>query len=70
MIIVGGRNVFPEDIEQRRRRASTACAPATSSRSGSPDGKGREAIVVVAETKADETGAVSDAVSRSVRPGR
>ena len=33
VIIVGGRNVFPEDIE-RAVGASTACAPATSSPSG------------------------------------
>ena len=29
VIIVGGRNVFPEDIERGRAARSTACAPAT-----------------------------------------
>ena len=29
VIIVGGRNVFPEDIERAAARPSKGCAPAT-----------------------------------------
>ena len=56
VIIVGGRNVFPEDIERAAAgvdgvRAGNVIAFGTTSR------RGREAIVVVAETKADDGGA-------------
>ena len=55
VIIVGGRNVFPEDIERAAAgvdgvRAGNVIAFGTTGR------KGREAIVVVAETKADDDG--------------
>jgi fatty-acyl-CoA synthase len=55
VIIVGGRNVFPEDIERAVAgvegvRAGNVIAFGTTSR------RGREAIVVVAETKADDDG--------------
>jgi fatty-acyl-CoA synthase len=55
VIIVGGRNVFPEDIERAAAgvegvRAGNVIAFGTTSR------RGREAIVVVAETKADDDG--------------
>jgi fatty-acyl-CoA synthase len=55
VIIVGGRNVFPEDIERAAAgvdgvRAGNVIAFGTTSH------KGREAIVVVAETKADDDG--------------
>jgi fatty-acyl-CoA synthase len=56
VIIVGGRNVFPEDIERAVAgvdgvRAGNVIAFGTTSR------RGREAIVVVAETKADDDSA-------------
>ena len=52
MIIVGGRNVYPAGHRDRGRRRSRACGPATSSPSASTGRHGREAIVVVAESKA------------------
>jgi fatty-acyl-CoA synthase len=56
VIIVGGRNVFPEDIERAVAgvdgvRAGNVIAFGTTGR------RGREAIVVVAETKAEDDGA-------------
>ena len=55
VIIVGGRNVFPEDIERAAAgvdgvRAGNVIAFGTTGR------RGRESIVVVAETKADDDG--------------
>jgi fatty-acyl-CoA synthase len=65
MIIVGGRNVFPEDIERAAAdvdgvRAGNVIA------FGAPGRRGREAIVVVAETKADDAAPVRDAVANRV----
>jgi len=56
VIIVGGRNVFPEDIERAVAavdgvRAGNVIAFGTTGR------KGREAIVVVAETRSGDAGA-------------
>ncbi len=55
VIIVGGRNVFPEDIERAVARvdgvrAGNVIAFGTTGR------KGRESIIVVAETRANDTG--------------
>ena len=67
MIIVGGRNVFPEDIERAAGtvdgvRAGNVIA------FGSDRRRGREQIVVVAETRADDdTAPVRDAVATRVR---
>ncbi len=65
VIIVGGRNVFPEDIERAAAgvegvRAGNVIA------FGTPGRKGRESIVVVAETRADDAGPVREAVSTRV----
>jgi fatty-acyl-CoA synthase len=65
VIIVGGRNVFPEDIERavadvQGVRAGNVIA------FGAPGRRGREAVVVVAETKADDAGPVRDAVANRV----
>ncbi len=66
MIIVGGRNVFPEDIERAAAtvdgvRAGNVIA------FGSDRRRGREAIIVVAETRAaDDTAPVRDAVATTV----
>jgi fatty-acyl-CoA synthase len=66
MIIVGGRNVFPEDIER-------AVANVDGVRAGNviafgvPGRRGREAIVVVAETKADDPAPVHGAVAGRIR---
>jgi len=66
MIIVAGRNVFPEDVER-------AVADVDGVRAGNVvafgvDGRrGFETIVIVAETKADDTKPVRDAVARRVK---
>jgi fatty-acyl-CoA synthase len=65
VIIVGGRNVFPEDIERAAAdvegvRAGNVIA------FGAPGRRGRESIVVVAETKADDVAPVRDAVASRV----
>src|SRR5207253_1728480 len=66
MIIVGGRNVFPEDIE---RAASTVEGVRAGNviAFGSTRRRGREAIVVVAEARsADGSTPLRDAVATSV----
>jgi fatty-acyl-CoA synthase len=66
MIIVAGRNVFPEDVER-------AVADVDGVRAGNViafgiDGRrGFETVVVVAETKADDPVPVRDAVARRVK---
>ena len=66
IIIVGGRNVFPEDIE---RAASTVVGVRAGNviAFGVEGRKGREALVVVAETKADDPAPVRDEVAVRVR---
>jgi fatty-acyl-CoA synthase len=66
IIIVGGRNVFPEDIE---RAASTVAGVRIGNviAFGVEGRKGREALVVVAETKADDVAPVRDEVAVRVR---
>ena len=65
VIIVGGRNVFPEDVER-------AAAEVDGVRAGNViafgvDGrKGRESLVVVAETKAEDPAPVRRAVGQRV----
>jgi fatty-acyl-CoA synthase len=61
VIIVGGRNVFPEDVERAAEtvdgvRAGNVIAFGTEGR------RGREAVVVVAEAKLDEAGRVREAL--------
>ena len=66
LIIVGGRNVYPEDVERAVAdvdgvRAGNVIAFGIEGR------KGREEVVVVAETKADDTHTVRRAVADRVR---
>jgi fatty-acyl-CoA synthase len=66
MIIVAGRNVFPEDVERAVAgvdgvRAGNVVAFGVEGR------RGFEAIVIVAETKADDPNPVRDAVARRVK---
>ena len=66
VIIVGGRNVFPEDIERAAEavigvRAGNVIAFGTEGR------KGRETLVVVAEVRDAAAGTVRDEVARKVR---
>jgi fatty-acyl-CoA synthase len=65
VIIVGGRNVFPEDVERAAEsvegvRAGNVIAFGTEGR------RGREAVVVVAETKHDELAPIRAAVAARV----
>jgi fatty-acyl-CoA synthase len=66
VIIVGGRNVFPEDVERavgdlHGVRAGNVIA------FGVDGDRGRESLVVVAETKADELAPVHRLVAERVR---
>ena len=66
VIIVGGRNVFPEDVERAAElvdgvRAGNVIA------FGIESNRGREGVVVVAETKADDITSVRSAVTERVR---
>jgi fatty-acyl-CoA synthase len=66
MIIVAGRNVFPEDVERAVGevdgvRAGNVVAFGVEGR------RGRERVVVVAETKASDTSPVRDAVAKRVK---
>ena len=65
VIIVGGRNVFPEDVERAAEsvegvRAGNVIAFGTEGR------RGREAVVVVAETKDDEIAPIRAALAARV----
>jgi fatty-acyl-CoA synthase len=66
VIIVGGRNVFPEDVE-RAAESVEGVRPGNVIAFGTEGRRGREAVVVVAETKLDETGHVRDALVARVR---
>jgi fatty-acyl-CoA synthase len=66
VIIVGGRNVFPEDIER-------ALADVEGVRAGNViafgvgDARGKESLVVVAESKSDDSTSVRRSVAERVR---
>ncbi len=61
VIIVGGRNVFPEDVE-RAAAAAVGVRAGNVIAFGSDHRRGRESIVVVAETKSDALHQVHDSV--------
>ena len=61
VIIIGGRNVFPEEIE-RAAGTVTGVRPGNVVAFGTPGRRGKEGIVVVAETKLDDPEALHDAV--------
>jgi fatty-acyl-CoA synthase len=58
VIIVGGRNVFPEEVERAAARVEGVRAGNVIA-FGRPGRRGKEGIVVVAETRAPRTGAGS-----------
>jgi fatty-acyl-CoA synthase len=66
VIIVGGRNVFPEDVERAAEQADGVRAGNVIAFSITSD-RGRERLVVVAETKADDHGPVKAEVATKVR---
>jgi fatty-acyl-CoA synthase len=65
VIIVAGRNVFPEDVE--RSVAEVDGVRAGNVIAFGVNGKRKEGIVVVAETKTDDQDAVRDTVAARVR---
>jgi fatty-acyl-CoA synthase len=66
VIIVGGRNVFPEDVE-RAAEAVDGVRAGNVIAFGIESNRGREGVVVVAETKADDTSIVRSALAERVR---
>jgi fatty-acyl-CoA synthase len=66
VIIVGGRNVFPEDVE-RAAEAVDGVRAGNVIAFGIESNRGREGVVVVAETKADDTSTVRSALAERVR---
>lgn len=65
VIIVAGRNVFPEDVE--RSIAEVDGVRAGNVIAFGVEGRRSEGLVVVAETKTDDTGAVRESVVARVR---
>src|SRR5262249_44032151 len=65
VIIVGGRNVFPEDVERAVAEVDGVRAGNVIA-FGGPGRKGKETLVVVAETKADDASGLRDAVGKRV----
>jgi fatty-acyl-CoA synthase len=65
VIIVAGRNVFPEDVE--RSVAEIEGVRAGNVIAFGVEGRRREGLVVVAEARADDTAAVRDEVAARVR---
>ncbi len=65
VIIVGGRNVFPEDVE-RAVAGIEGVRTGNVIAFGSPVKRGREGIVVVAETRLDDPSPLHDEVVRRV----
>jgi fatty-acyl-CoA synthase len=61
VIIVGGRNVFPEEVERAAARVEGVRAGNVIA-FGRPGRRGKEGIVVVAETRADDLGSLHDEV--------
>ena len=66
VIIVGGRNVFPEDVERAAERVDGVRAGNVIAFSIVSD-RGKERLVVVAETKADDIGSMRADVSKRVQ---
>jgi fatty-acyl-CoA synthase len=66
VIIVGGRNVFPEDVE-RAAEAVDGVRAGNVIAFGVESNRGREGVVVVAETKADDPTCVRSALAERVR---
>ncbi len=66
MIIVGGRNIFPEDVE-RAVASVQGVRPGNVIAFGVQGRKGREALVVVAETREEDHAPIRKAVGQTVR---
>lgn len=66
VIIVGGRNVFPEDVERAAERAD-GVRPGNVIAFSVNDARGKERLVVVAETKGDNHASMRSEVAKKVR---
>jgi fatty-acyl-CoA synthase len=66
VIIVGGRNVFPEDVERAAERVD-GVRPGNVIAFSVLNARGKERLVVVAETKADDHGPIRAGVATRVR---
>ncbi|MBA2610091.1 MAG: fatty acyl-AMP ligase [Actinobacteria bacterium] len=66
VIIVGGRNVFPEDVERAAERAD-GVRPGNVIAFSITNARGKERLVVVAETKADDHASMRADVSKRVQ---
>jgi fatty-acyl-CoA synthase len=66
VIIVGGRNVFPEDVERAAERVD-GVRPGNVIAFSVTSERGKERLVVVAETKADDHAPIRAAVSKRVQ---
>lgn len=66
LIVVGGRNVFPQDLE-RAAETVDGVRKGNVIAFGVEGARGREAVVVAAEVKTEELARVCDQVARSVR---
>jgi fatty-acyl-CoA synthase len=66
VIIVGGRNVFPEDVERAAERVD-GVRPGNVIAFSVLNDRGKERLVVVAETKADNHGGIRSEVAVRVR---
>jgi fatty-acyl-CoA synthase len=66
VIIVGGRNVFPEDVERAAERVD-GVRPGNVIAFSIVSDRGKERLVVVAETKADDHAPIRKAVATRVR---
>ena len=66
MIIVGGRNVFPEDLERPVQQVAGVRAGNVIA-FGVSGGRRGDAVVVVAELKSGDPAAVRDAIARVIR---
>ena len=65
VIILGGRNVYPQDVE-RAVNDVDGVRPGNVIAFGTEGKRGKESLVVVAETKADDTEDVRDAIKAAV----
>ena len=66
MIILGGRNVYPQDVERAVAEVSGVRAGNVIA-FGTPNRKGRESLVVVAETRDEADATVTDEIAARVR---
>ena len=67
VIIMGGRNIYPTDIERVADAVSRECGPATRSPSGGATGGRRESFVVAVESRQADDPAEAARIAAAVR---